>query len=165
MTKFLLKNSISIIAIIWFLMIFGCKSGYISATINSGDKDSETPQILVINFEINSKDSVLVLNQSLSPGKLRSKESHSDGFTGDSLLITFYDNRGSNCYKTSLSNPLIRRVEYSDNLSNLSSKIVHLDKTQFTIRVQYKGCMSIGEVKKLSNNATVSLKSFEVNKP
>jgi hypothetical protein len=146
-------------------MLFSCKSLNTQKStkqLEKGDTYLETPQILLINFEINVLDSIKLINYSLSPGKLRNLSSEKIGAGNDSLVISFLNSKNEECFLTSIENPLIKRVEFSDDFSNFKTQVLKLDNAEFSVRVQYNKCGEYIAVKKSVNNQLKTLKTFKL---
>jgi hypothetical protein len=134
-------------AILSFFILTGCKSG---SNINSqksppesevSTQEDSTPRILLVNFEINSNDSVKLIDSSVSPGTLRSRNVEERQPKAGDLIVTFRNQNGEICSQHTVSNPLVRRVEYSDDYETLQTQTIELDEAIFSVRIQYTICM------------------------
>jgi hypothetical protein len=159
-----MKNNSLFIFIIFLSAFFeGCKVS--KDQITNEDKTEiilvqNTPEILMINFSIDSRDSVKVINSLKNPGRLRGAfDSKSEPGEGD-VIISFLNETNLVCSKTIVENPLIRRVEYSetDDISTLTAKTIDLDSAEFFIRVQYDDCFRHLKVEKYENEEIKLLK-------
>jgi len=159
-----MKNKSIIIPIISMMIsLTACKASQ-DHLVDKNDTDIEmvqnTPELLMINFSMDSRDSVKVINALKNPGRLRSafnlKSEPSDG----DLIISFLNEANIVCSKTIVENPMKRKVEYSDtdDLSTLKSQTVKLDSAEFFIRVQYDDCFKHLRVERFLDDQTVELK-------
>ncbi|WP_194976791.1 hypothetical protein [Aquiflexum lacus] len=122
-----------------------------------------TPEILMVSFSMDSRDSVKLINSLTNPGRLRGElNSKSEPGEGD-LIISFLNEANIICSKTIVENPMIRKVEYSetDDLSTLTAKTVELDSADFFIRVQYDECFKHLKVEKFSDDEILLLKTIK----
>jgi hypothetical protein len=121
-----------------------------------------TPEILMVSFSMDSRDSVKLINSMKNPGRLRGEQySKSEPGEGD-LIISFLNEANIVCSKTIVENPMIKKVEYSetDDISTLTAKTIELDSTEFFIRVQYDDCFKHLRVEKYENEEIKLLKYF-----
>jgi hypothetical protein len=121
-----------------------------------------TPEILMVSFTMDSRDSVKLINSMKNPGRLRGEQySKSEPREGD-LIISFLNEANIVCSKTIVDNPMIKKVEYSetDDISTLTAKTIELDSAEFFIRVQYGDCFKHLRVEKYENEEIKLLKDF-----
>ena len=110
---------------------------------------SETPQILTLVLEINANNSIQIQETLLAPGQLKRDKYTQVYKKNDDLIISFYDNNGDVCKTVSIANPLIKKVEYSENYRDMQAKIVQLEKAPFSIRLQHEECFKIIIIEKI----------------
>ncbi|WP_373494367.1 hypothetical protein [Aquiflexum sp.] len=156
-------NSI-IIPVVYLLISLGaCKA---SKDQVEGENDTEifldqsTPEILMVSFSMDSRDSIKVINTLKNPGRLRGGfDSKSEPVEGD-LIISFLGETNIVCSKTIVENPMIRKVEYSetDDISTLTAKTIELDSAEFFIRIQYDDCFKHLKIEKFTDDMLVDLK-------
>jgi hypothetical protein len=159
-----MKNNPVFILIIFISVSFmGCKTTKEQIS-DEGDAEivlvQNTPEILMINFFMDSRDSVKVINTLKNPGRLRGEfDSKPEPGEGD-LIISLLNETNIVCSKTFVENPLVRRVEYSetDDISTLTAKTIDLDSAEFFIRVQYDDCFRHLKVEKYENEEIKLLK-------
>lgn len=156
-------NSIFILVVFVLISLVACKTSK-EQVANENDTeillDQRTPEILMISFSMDSRDSVKVINTMKNPGRLRGVfDSKSEPGEGD-LIISFLDDANVVCSKTVVENPMIRKFEYSetDDISTLTAKTIELDSAEFFIRIQYDECFKHLRVDKFSNDEIVLLK-------
>ncbi len=121
-----------------------------------------TPEILMVSFSMDSRDSVKLINSMKNPGRLRGEQySKSEPGEGD-LILSFLNESNIVCSKTIVENPMLRKVEYSetDDLSTLTAKTIELDSAEFFIRVQYDDCFKHLRVERYMNEEIKFLKHF-----
>lgn len=119
-----------------------------------------TPEILMVSFSMDSRDSVKVINSMRNPGRLRGEfYSKSEPKEGD-LIISILNEANVVCSKTIVENPMLRRFEYSetDDISTLTSKTIELDSAEFFIRVQFDVSFKHLRVEKYENEEIKLLK-------
>ena len=150
-----------ILMILFFLS--GCKAAREQVAEENNEEIllvQNTPQIMMITFSIDSRDSIKVINAVKNPGRLRGwDDSKSEPGEGD-LVISFLNETYLECSKTIVQNPLIKRVEYSetDDISTLTSKTIDLDSAEFFIRVQFDECFKHLRIEKFENEEFKLLK-------
>lgn len=141
--------------IILTLVITACKS---PSRVNGKDDHNNrakmeidhTPMILLVNGEIFSVDSVVIIDATLSPGTLRERNKHQGDTTPSDMLITFMNNNFEKCMQIGIDNPLVRRVEFSNNHQSLQTQTIELERAHFFARVQYTSCMQQIMVQKVT---------------
>ncbi|MCL6259299.1 hypothetical protein M3O96_09385 [Aquiflexum sp. TKW24L] len=145
------------------IFLAGCKTA--KEQVND-ENESEimivenTPEILMVNFSMDSRDSVKVVNYLRNPGRLRgAMEEIGEPGDGD-LIISFLSETNMVCSKTIVPNPLIKRVEYSetDDFSTLKAKTISLDSAEFFIRVQVDDCFKHLKIEKFTADKILELK-------
>jgi hypothetical protein len=155
----------NLFAFVVFGLIFvaGCKTAKEQVT---DEIESEfltvqnTPEIILVNFSINSRDSVKVVNSLRNPGRLRgSMDEIGEPGEGD-LIISFLNETYMVCSKTIVANPLKKRVEYSetDDFSTLKAETISLDSAEFFIRVQYDECFKHLKIEKFTEDKILGLR-------
>ncbi|MCH6232377.1 hypothetical protein [Cognataquiflexum rubidum] len=164
-----MKNK-KLFAFVVFGLIFlaGCKTA--KEQVNDEDESEiltvqNTPEILMVNFSMDSRDSVKIVNFLRNPGKLRgAMEEIGEPREGD-LIISFLSETNMVCSKTIVENPLNKRVEYSetDDLSTLKAKTISLDSAEFFIRVQIDACFKRIMVEKYENEVVKRLGVYEIS--
>lgn len=159
-----MKN-ISRIILIVFISLSACKTSKDQVAIED-DKSivllQHTPEILMVNFSMDSRDSVKVINSMKNPGRLRGEfDSKSEPREGD-LIISILNEANVVCSKTIVENPMVRRFEYSetDDISTLTAKTIELDSAEFFIRVQFDECFKHLKIEKYTEETILSLRIF-----
>jgi hypothetical protein len=161
-----MKNNSNLLFITCILIFFiGCKA---SKEQVAEENEAEillvqnTPEILMVSFSMDSRDSVKLIKSMKNPGRLRGEfYSKSEPGEGD-LIISFLNEANIVCSKTIVENPMIKKVEYSetDDISTLTAKTIELDSAEFFIRVQYDDCFKHLRVEKYENEEIKILKYF-----
>ncbi len=123
-------------------------------------EEPASPGILLLNFEITSNDSVVLINSMLTRGLLREREPVSSKPLDGDLIISILDTSLELCAEKHVPNPLMRIVEYSEDHTTLKKKQVSLDSAQFSVRVQFQSCMRYARVKRVIMNQTKVLETF-----
>jgi len=159
-----MKNISNLLFIACILIFFvGCKA---SKEQVAEENEAEillvqnTPEILMVSFSMDSRDSVKLINSMKNPGRFRGEQySKSEPGEGD-LIISFLDETNIVCSKTIVENPMIKKVEYSetDDISTLTAKTIELDSAEFFIRIQYDDCFKHLRVEKYENKELKLLK-------
>jgi hypothetical protein len=149
------------------LPVSGCKSSReMTDSVHMEEKKDQSepvsPMILLLNFEISSTDTVILINSMINRGLLRERESvYSEPLDGD-LIISILDNSREPCAKKLVPNPLKRVVEYSEDRITLQTKEVCLQSAQFFVRVQFQSCMKFVRVERVMKDQIVILDTFPI---
>lgn len=145
------KSAVLVLVVCVLVFLSGCKA---SKVAEEGDEEiiliQSTPEIVMITFSMDSRDSIKVINAAKNPGRLRGwDDSSSEPGEGD-LVISFLNETNLVCSKIIVQNPLVKRVEYSetDDISTLTAKTIDLDSAEFFIRVQFDECFKHLKVEK-----------------
>lgn len=159
-----MKNNKIIILFIFILCsLIACKASQ-DNVVDKNDSENlivqNTPELLMINFSMDSRDSIKVINTIKNPGRLRSESNLKVVPKEGDVIISFLNEANIVCSKTIVENPMIMKLEYSDidDLSTLKAKTVDLDKADFFIRVQYDKCFKHLRVEKYSDAQIIELK-------
>ncbi|SMD41541.1 hypothetical protein SAMN00777080_0065 [Aquiflexum balticum DSM 16537] len=161
-----MKNNSNFLLFVCLLFVLsGCKA---SKEQVAEENEAEillvqnTPEILMVSFTMDSRDSVKLINSMKNPGRLRGEQySKSEPWEGD-LIISFLNEANIVCSKTIVENPMIKKVEYAetDDISILTAKTIELDSAEFFIRIQYDDCFKHLRVEKYENEEIKLLKYF-----
>lgn len=161
-----MKNNSNLLLFVCLLFVLsGCKA---SKEQVAEENEAEillmqnTPEILMVSFSMDSRDSVKLIDSMKNPGRLRGVQySKSELGEGD-LIISFLNEANMVCSKTIIENPMIRKFEYSetDDISTLTVKTVELDSAEFFIRVQYDECFKHLKVEKFEKEELTLLKDI-----
>lgn len=165
-------NKLSNFHIILFLFFhFSCKSvkpdGQVGIQNEVSTEVRNNPEILLILFYINLKDSVYIDQSYINVGVYKGNETGlPTSYDGD-LKLTFLDLKGDNCQEMIVANPLLRKVEYSsgDSTGKLIAEAVELEEAKFFIRLQWKDCFQQIKIEKLEEDKWELLKTFNYSKP
>jgi len=128
----------------------------LESTKNSIDS---SPKIIFLNYSIeetkNGKRTIQFINKKIVDGKLKENPSESieNGTAGD-LIFSELNKKSKVLNQILIKNPLVRQVEYLDNLKQFQTKTITSDKMQFSIRLQLK-----------SNTKYITISNFAKNKP
>ena len=135
----------------------GCKTNK-NVFTNPSEIES-SPKILFLNYNIentlNGNRTIQFINKKIVDGKLKNN-SHlliENGIAGD-LICTELDKKSKVLNQILIKNPLVRAFEYINDSKQLQAKIIKLDKTQFSIRLQLK-----------SNTKYITISNFAKNHP
>lgn len=127
-----MSNSILYVAAILLLLTCSCKSKQI-------DTD-KPPRIVFLNYNISEKsdDEVEIefLNKIITEGKLKQELSNKKNPEIGDLKIIQTNNKSKPIKSITIANPLVKNVEYVDDSGQLGRKIIELESTQFSIRMQ-----------------------------
>jgi hypothetical protein len=127
-----MSNSVFYAGAIVLLLAISCKSNQI-------DSD-KPPRIVFVNYNI-TKDSdgniaINMINKIITEGKLKQDLSHKENVEFGDLKVIQTNNRSKPIRSIIIANPLVKNVEYADASGRLSRKIIELETTKFTIRMQ-----------------------------
>lgn len=148
---------IILILFVCLSLSYGCKN---SKSIS--EKPSEikaTPKILFLNYSIentpNGNRIIQLINKKIVDGNLKNKSQLTvdKGIEGD-LIFNELDKKSKVINQTLIKNPLVKRVEYTDDSKNFKTKTIESDKIQFSIRLQLK-----------SNTKYLTISNFAENVP
>lgn len=118
-----------------------------------------TPKIIFLNYSIEEtlqgKRNIQFINKKIVDGKLKSKqyEPIKNGKEGD-LILRELDENLKELHKIRVINPLIKTIEFIDESKNFKTKVIKLDKTQFTVRLQLQ-----------NSTKYITISNFAENKP
>lgn len=110
---------------------------------NEGLDSSEKKGILFLHFNLYSdnKEKTLILSKAEIKEGTSIKNDYNllDSPLPDHLLCSFLNSREEIIKTTVLKNPLIQRVEYSDDGEIIKSKVINKDSAYFFLRTNYIG--------------------------
>lgn len=165
-----MKNSFYILVLL-FLFNTSCKSTE-PVSENKTQKEffvdnTPNPEIIMLFFFINEKDSVSLIDSFSNYGVYKGIEDHSQmAYDGD-IKLTFLDGNGSICHQKIVANPLTKKVEYSneDASGKIFAETVDLKEATFFVRLQWEDCLHHIKVEKLDEDNWRTLVSFDLTKP
>lgn len=135
----------------------GCKN---SKVVSENQSETESfPKILFLNYSIekvsNGNRSIQFINKKIVDGKLKHLEFESieNGVVGD-LIFTQLDKKSKVLNQILIKNPLVKHIEYIDESKHFKTKVIDLDKTVFSIRLQLKDATKY-----------ITISNFAENKP
>lgn len=88
----------------------------------------------ISNDSINNKNIIEVVSHSKSSGKFKPNTDSNPEYEND-LSFELFD-QGKLISSTIIEHPLFKTVEFTDELNNLTKKIVKLNKKEFFVRLQ-----------------------------
>ena len=124
--------SIRYISLILILLISSCKTKQIGT--------DRPPMIIFLNYDI-SKDSdgeikVDFINKIISEGRLKKDLSQEKSFAKDDIICIQNNSRSKPIQSMIIPNPFVKRVESIDDSGRLYMKLIEVDSTQISIRMQ-----------------------------
>jgi len=127
-----MSNTVLYAGVILLLLTNSCKSKQIDA--------DRTPRIIFLNYTISQKSdrglNIQLINKIIREGKLKQGLSNKkEPETGD-LRIIQSNAKSKPIESIIIANPLVKTVEYADESGKLNKKIIELDSTQFSLRMQ-----------------------------
>ena len=122
----------------------------------------ENPEILLLNFEFFSNDSIILLNWIKNPGILRTTSEENTKIQNGDLEFLFYNQEHVECDRVKMANPLIKIVEYSDDSFHLQKKTVVVNQAQFSVRVQFQSDMNSFSVQIMTDDKSKIIKTFNL---
>lgn len=162
----------SILYLFLFLLFhLACKS---TQPTNSNESQSDVledpntnPEILLIVFYINQKDSVAISESYSNVGVYKGSEERSTIAYDRDLKLTFLDQDGSICQEIIVANPLLKKVEYvsDDDSGKMTAEAVDLEEADFFVRLQWNKCLQQIKVERLEDEKWKLLKLFYYTKP
>ena len=103
-------------------------------------KISPKPQLLFLNYSIskNADDekTIVLINQIITDGKLKSKTKSEEKTSPEDLECLILDKDFNELEKIIIKNPLLKIVEFVNDLGNFEKRILDLDSVQFSLRLQ-----------------------------
>ncbi|MFD2823076.1 hypothetical protein ACFS5M_05310 [Lacinutrix iliipiscaria] len=100
------------------------------------------PQLLFLNYSISKNASdektIVLMNQIITDGKLKNKSKTEEKTSIEDLECLILDKDFNELEKISIQNPLLKIVEFVNDLGNFEKRILDLDSAQFSIRLQLK---------------------------
>jgi hypothetical protein len=159
-------NIVLLISLFSFLV--GCKTAKEQVVQETGKEVisvKTTPQILMVNFLMNSKNSVKIVNSIKNPGRLRGEIGEIGEPRDGDLIISFLNESNMVCSKIIIENPLNKIVEYSesDDFSTLKTETISLDSAEFFIRVQLEECFKQLRIEKLDSEKIKLLGFYQIS--
>lgn len=100
-----------------------------------------TSRILFLNYQL-SRDSITnscdakLINMIIRDGSLKEDRPGRNQAEKDDLEVLVFDNNQQIMSYQQIPNPLDKSVEYVNDAGQLERKIIHLDSTQFSVRMQ-----------------------------
>lgn len=135
MTIFKLTKSFALLLSLF--MLVSCASKQI---VTNQPEIQEQPKLLFLNYNIvkidNSLKNITLINQKTTVGKLKSKAKAKLKLNLGDLECISLDKDFNEIDKHSIKNPLVKIVEFINDLGNFEKRIIDLDSTQFSIRLQ-----------------------------
>lgn len=162
-----------ILGFLFVILLFAhsCKSKQeLGETSEEGIEEvspAKTPEILTISFSMNKLDSVNQIGAFSNYGKLKERE---DAFLqakeGD-LKISFLNLLGQVCLEKIIPNPLLKKVEYSEDDTSgiLVSKAIESEESEFFVRIQWDECIDQIQLDKNREGKWETLKKLSFSKP
>ncbi|WP_296702631.1 hypothetical protein [Algoriphagus sp.] len=126
-----------------------------------------SPEIVIINFYLNSLDTVKINEVYINVGKLRVLNGNERELREGDLVISLTDESETNTVKSIVENPLLKKVEYSNNTASgeIKSETLELQEVNFFIRTQYEFWFQKIKVERLEGNELKLLNVFPFFKP
>lgn len=127
----------------------------------------KTPEILTISFSINSLDSINQVGAFSNYGKLKERnDTFLEAKEGD-LKVLFLNSQGEICLEKIIPNPLLKKIEYSENDTSrvLVSKAIELEESEFFVRIQWDECIDQIQVDRIKEGNWETLKRLSFSKP
>lgn len=127
-----MSNSVFYAGVILLLLTSSCKSKQI---------DSDKPaKIVFVNYNI-TKDTdgdiaINLINKIITEGKLKQDLAYKEKTEFGDLKIIQTNSKSKSIQSITIANPLVKNVEYADESGQLNRKIIELESTQFSIRMQ-----------------------------
>lgn len=157
--------------IVLIISIAGCKSVQDSQPktpdLETASTQISSPEILILNFYINSLDTIQITDILTNSGRLRNLESPIQSLNEGDLLITISNGSGNESLKTIVENPLIKKVEFLKDVESgeLNSQILSITENSFFVRVQLEEWFSQIEIARMKDGNLTILKRFPFVKP
>lgn len=123
---------------------------------------AETPQIMLLNFELLSTDSVRLINTIVNVGNLREKLPIDASPAPGDLIISFLTEEMGYCFSRVVANPLVRKAEFSNDFTVLQAVTIETDEAIFPLRVQYNSQLKFVLVEKANESLTDTLGIFRI---
>lgn len=150
-----------LLVLVLVVLVSGCRSG--REVADAGDVDPcmparrEVPRILLLNFEVFENDSIVMINSSFSQGRLRGRSAPEKEPEPGDLVVTFLTAGMIECSRQVISNPLVRRVEFSDDFHQIRSRTIALDAAIFAVRAQFHNNLRFARVQKVTEDEMLTL--------
>lgn len=125
------KKALILISVIFLLSVGACRS----------KKDAALPpRIVFLNYSV-AKESdgaikIEFINKIITEGKLKQNLSNKKNPEFGDLKIIQINSKSKPIQSITVTNPLVKNVEYADESGQLNRKIIELESTQFSIRMQ-----------------------------
>ena len=150
-----------LVLLILLMAATGCRSGKEAVDPELADPCQpprrEAPRILLLNFEVFENDSIAMINSAFNAGRLRTRpEPEKEPVPGD-LVVTFMTADNIECNRLVVSNPLTRRVEFSEDYYEIRSRTIVLDAAIFSVRTQFHNNLRFAKVEKVTEDGKLLL--------
>ncbi|UJP64787.1 hypothetical protein [Mongoliitalea daihaiensis] len=159
---------------LFFLLFVSCFSCKVSDPVQSQEKEPITvpsptagPEILMATFQLHKTDSIQLLEAHINVGTLKSTP-HLPAYSYDGdLKLTWLSQDGQMCLEEIISNPLLKKVEYINDIDSgkLSAEAVDLEENTFFIRHQWMDCFHAIKIEKKENEEWKLLRILSFSKP
>jgi len=128
-----------IVYLLFFLIVaISCASKQ-----NTVEKETiipKKPQILFLNYTIykdkSGEKSIRLINKIKTEGRLKTKNKDLEKTTIGDIEYHILDGNSQVLEKISLKNPLLKTLEFINDFGKFEKRIIDLDSSQFTIRLQ-----------------------------
>lgn len=98
------------------------------------------PKLLFLNYKIakttNDEKTIILINHKVTDGKLKNTSLIEEKLNLGDLEYNLLDKSLNEIEKKSVKNPLVKIVEYINDLGNFEKRIIDLDSAQFSLRLQ-----------------------------
>ena len=125
------------------------------------------PKLLFLNYKIskptNEEKTIVLINQLVTDGKLKNKSTVEGKLSLGDLEYTLLDADFNEIEKNSIKNPLIKIVEFINDLGNFEKKIIALDSAQFSLKLQLPSKAKHIVISELTNNSIKKYITTKIN--
>lgn len=154
-----LNKKLKLILLFSSVLILFSACGNYKNTTTTKNTIEHSPEIIFLYYSIeqalSGKRNIQFINKKIVDGKLKSKqyEPIKNGKEGDLILLELDENL-KELLKIRIKNPLIKTIEFIDESKNFKTKVIKLDKTRFTVRLQLQ-----------NSTKYITISNFAENKP
>jgi len=136
------------------LVVMACAST--QEVIENDPKIELQPKLLFLNYKISKtskgEKNIALINQKITDGKLKNTSKVDEKTSFGDLECISLDENFNELDKHSIKNPLVKIVEFINDLGNFEKRIIKLDSAQFALRLQLQSKVKYISISELTQS-------------